>query len=298
MNMSDAEKYAANLDCWTGPVELTRIDGGISNDNFLANDNGKKYMVRINGDVLEHGVLRANDYACHRAAAAVGIAPKIHHFAPRALVVDYVESRTLSEDDIRGDGKETAMLERILDLILRTHRDAYRQIRGPVCAFWPFRICRDYAFFLEENNSRMIPELAKIRTHNEALEVAVGPINMVLGHNDFLAANLLDDGNRLWLIDWEHAGFGSPLFDLANLSSNNALSTSQQEWLLEAYFDKPVNDELRARFAAMSAASLLREAMWSMVSEITSSLDFDYVAYSDDFFDRFNKAFNALEDAQ
>lgn len=290
--MLDAEIYAENLDCWGGPVVLSRIEGGLSNDNFLAENNGRKYVVRINGDVPEHGVLRSNDYVCNTAAAAVGIAPAVFHYDTKALVVDYVESKTLNEEDVRDD----AMLERILDLMLRTHKDAFRQIRGPVCAFWPFRICRDYTFFLEENDSRMIPVLESIQNRNDQLEAAIGSIDLVLGHNDFMAANLLDDGNRLWLIDWEHAGFGSPIFDLANLSSNNKLGERHREWLLEAYFDKPVTDELRTKFRAMSAASLLREAMWSMVSEITSSLDFDYVAYSDDCFEQFNKAFDIFEE--
>jgi thiamine kinase-like enzyme len=290
--MSDAETYAANLECWSGPVTLKRLDGGISNDNFLVEDSGKKYVVRINGDVPEHGVLRINDYNCNRAAAAVGVAPAVHHHADRALVVDYVESKTLTEEDVRED----AMLERVLDLIKRTHIDAFRNARGPICAFWPFRVCRDYAFFLEDNNSRMIPELLQLRQRNEELEAAVGPVDLVLGHNDLLAANLLDAGDRLWLIDWEHAGFTSPLFDLANLASNNALTPNQQEWLLEAYFDKSLNDELRHRFHAMSAASLLREAMWSMVSELQSSIDFDYVSYSNDFYGRFNQAYDTLKD--
>ena len=44
---------------------------------------------------------------------------------------------------------------------------------------------------------------------------AVGPIDLVFGHNDLLPANLLDDGSRMWLVDWDYAGWNSPLFDLA-----------------------------------------------------------------------------------
>ncbi len=288
--MVNAETYAASLNCWSGPVTLTRLGGGISNDNFLVKDAASQYVARINGDVPEHGVLRINDFNCNRAAAAVGVAPDVFHYDPRALIVNYVESKTLTEDDVRSDKN----LERILDLVKRTHHDAFRCARGPIAAFWPFRVCRDYAFFLEDNNSRMISELATLRQRNEDLEAAVGQIDLVLGHNDLLAANFLDAGDRLWLIDWEHAGFTSPLFDLANLASNNALTPTQQEWLLEAYFDKPVTDEVRYHFQAMSAASLLREAMWSMVSEIQSNVDFDYVSYSDDFYGRFNQAYGTL----
>ncbi|MFK5980091.1 MAG: hypothetical protein QM488_14515 [Rhizobiaceae bacterium] len=160
---SEAETYVKNLDCWNGLLTLSRIDGGLSNDNFLAENNDKKYVVRINGDVPEHGVLRSNDNVCNTAAAAVGIAPAVFHYDARALVVDYVESQTLNEENVRND----AMLERILDLMLRTHKDAFRQIRGPVCAFWPFRICRDYASFLEGHNSWMIPKLETIRNRND-----------------------------------------------------------------------------------------------------------------------------------
>ena len=70
-------------------------------------------------------------------------------------------------------------------------------------------------------------EVDRLRAANEQVEKIVGPVDMVLGYNDLLAADLIEDGERLWLIDSEHAGLTSPLFDLANLSSNNVLSNSQ-----------------------------------------------------------------------
>ena len=81
-------------------------------------------------------------------------------------------------------------------------------------------------------------------------------------------------------MDWEYAGFNSPLFDLGGLASNSELSPEQTEQVLSLYFDRSVDDQLRRRAAAMTAASLLRETMWSMVSEIYSTVDFDYGAYT------------------
>ena len=95
-----------------------------------------------------------------------------------------------------------------------------------------------------------------------------------------MSGNFLDDGQRLWLIDFDYAGFNSPLFDLGGLASNNGLDAEQEDWLLESYFEASVSDELRHRYCAMKCASLLRETMWSMVSEITSRIDFDYAAYT------------------
>ena len=286
--MDSAEETAAQLPCWLGPVRPIRLKGGISNENFLVDDHGRKFVVKINGDVPEHGVWRANDIVCNRAAA--GVAPEVHHSEAEAIVVAYVNGRTLNVADVRDDGN----LARFLTIVRRTHNDAYREIRGPVCGFWPFRVCRGYALFLDQNGGRMKGEVDRLRAANEQLEKIVGPVDMVLGHNDLLAANLIDDGEHLWLIDWEHAGLTSPLFDLANLSSNNVLSNSQERWFLETYFERTADEQLLRRFQAMKCSSLLREAMWNMVSELTSTLDFDYVAYPDQFLGRFEGQFGRL----
>ena len=132
------------------------------------------------------------------------------------------------------------------------------------------------------------------RRWSRQLQKAVGPIDVVFGHNDLLPANLLDDGDRLWLIDWDYAGFNSPLFDLGGLASNNGLSEAQERWLLETYFDTALTDALWHRYQAMKCASLLREIMWSMVSEIHSALDFDFVAYTRENLTRFDAAFDAF----
>ncbi len=116
----------------------------------------------------------------------------------------------------------------------------------------------------------------------------------MFGHNDLLAANLIDDGRRLWLIDWEYGAFNSPLFDLGGLASNNEFAPEQEDWLLDAYFGAPATTDLRRRYAAMRCASLLREAMWSMVSERHLTVDFDYQTYTAENLRRFEAAYAAL----
>ena len=92
------------------------------------------------------------------------------------------------------------------------------------------------------------------------------PLPIVFGHHDLLPGNFLDDGKRLWLIDWEYGGFGTSMFDLANLAANGTFSRADERLLLETYFGQPVSDELQRTFDAMKVASALREAMWAMVS--------------------------------
>ena len=88
-----------------------------------------------------------------------------------------------------------------------------------------------------------------------------------------------------------YAGFNSPLFDLANFVSNSEFSEKLEQELLELYFEKTISADLWKRYFAMKFVSLLREAMWSMVSEIHSRLDFDYVKYTTDNLERFEKTF-------
>src|SRR3546814_1256007 len=71
--------------------------------------------------------------------------------------------------------------------------------------------------------------------------------------------------------------------------------SGQEDWLLEAYFERPVDDALRRRYQAMKCASLLRETLWSMVSEIHSDIDFDYPAYTAENLARFQAAVRSEE---
>ena len=250
-------------------------------------------MVRIGEDFEVHNVLRRFELAASRAAHAAGIAPAVVHAEPGAMVFAYVEGRTLAPEDVR----DPAMLARIVPLVRACHREipsisaARRRSSGSSrwCATMPAR--------LREDDSRMVPELPRLMAAAERLEDAVGPIELVFGHNDLLAANLIDDGARLWLVDWEYGGFNSPLFDLGGLASNNELSAAQEAWLLEALFRGAADRRARRRYAAMKCASLLREAMWSMVSELHLKVDFDYVAYTTENLARFERAYAALCEA-
>lgn len=276
MTPSEALVRAAALSCWTAPGEPRLLDGGITNFNVRIEDRGRAYVVRIGEDIPVHGVLRFNELAISRAAHAAGIAPAVHHAEPGILVLEFVDARPLREIDVR----EPAILPRIVDLVRQCHREVSRHLRGPILTFWVFHVLRDYAATLRVDGSRHVGRLADLMHIAARLEEAVGPIDLVLGHNDLLPANILDDGERLWLIDWEYGGFNSPLFDLGGLATNNGLGPEQERDMLERYFETPVDRTLWRRYTAMKCASLMRETMWSMISEIHSEIDFDYQAYT------------------
>ena len=254
----------------------------------MVEDGGRRFVVRVGDDIPVHGVMRFNELAASRAAFQAGLSPEVVHHQPGALVMRYIDGRTLTAELVR----RRPMLERILPLIRRCHRDIPRHYRGPAPIFWVFQVLRDYAHTLREAGTPY--DLAPLTEAAHRLEAATGPVEIVFGHNDLLPANLIDDGRRLWLVDWEYAGFNTPLFDLGGLASNAGMTPPEREALLAAYYRRDPDAGLLRQAAALTAASLLRETMWSMVSELHSTLDFDYPAYTALNRARFEAAYEAF----
>ncbi|MEY3307099.1 MAG: hypothetical protein RLZZ413_1137 [Pseudomonadota bacterium] len=264
------------LPIWQGEVRAVPLGGGITNINFVASDDRGPVVVRIGDDIPVHQILRFNELSASRAAHAAGISPAVLYHEPGALVIEFLHARTLAAADFA----EESMLDQALALVARAHRDIPTFLRGPVLAFWVFHVIRDYAGTLRDRASPYAALLPDLLREAAALEAAVGPVDIVFGHNDLLPANFMHDGTRLWLIDWDYAGFNSPLFDLGGLAANNGLTPGQEARMLETYFDRPAEAVLWRRYLAMKAASALRETLWSMVSEIVSDLEFDFATYT------------------
>lgn len=288
MSTANPIERLQSLPCWTGEITIAPLDGGITNVNFRVDDASGSYVARLGNDIPEHQVMRFNELACARAAHAAGISPALVYAVPEITVIEFIESRTLTPEDVRTPD----MLPRVIDLMKTFHRDAPKHLRGPALIFWVFHVIRDYSATLEERGYKDLALVRDLVRIGNELEIAAGPFDMVLGHNDLLAANLLDDGSRLWLIDFDYAGFNSPLFDLGGLASNNGLSELLETQMLETYFEAPVTGDLLQRYGAMKCASLLRETMWSMVSQHTSQLDFDYESYTNENLARFRATYD------
>jgi thiamine kinase-like enzyme len=279
------------LGIWKGPIEITPIAGGITNRNYLVRDRVRRHVVRLGEDIPIHHISRQNELAASRAAHAAGLSPAVLHHAPGVLVLEFIEAKALSAHDLQN--AETLL--RVIPLVRACHDDIARQFRGPAAIFWVFHVIRDYIANLAAAGSSYRSLLPGFLEKAEALEAAAGPFEIAFGHNDMLAANILDDGKRLWLIDWDYAGFNTPLFDLGGLASNNELEQSAERSMLEAYYQTPLTPDLWRRYSAMKCASLLRETLWSMVSEIHSTIDFDYAGYTAENRARFERAYNAFE---
>ena len=290
--MNEAIQRAEALPCFKAPTEITPLGGGITNVNLKVTDDGSAYVVRLGADIPEHGVMRWNELALSRAAHALGVAPRVVHSEPGVLVLDFIEARTFAEDDVRSPNN----LPRIVDLIAKTHRGLGAHLTEPVLAFWPYQVNRTYVTRLLAENSAHAAKLPELMAEQDKLIAATGPVDLVIGHNDLLAANIMDDGARLWLIDWEYGGFNSPLFDLAGLAGNNGLTETQERDMLSQYFETDPESHWRS-YQAMKCASLMRETLWSMMSEIHSEIDFDYAGYTAENLARLHAALTDFHNA-
>ena len=294
MTQEDLQQRIKALPCWQSAVTPEPLAGGITNVNYSVDDNGRRYVVRIGGDIPVHHIMRFNELAANRAAAALGISPAVVYTEPGVMVLEFVAGQVFGEADVRAPKN----LARIVAILQVLHHQVPHQLRGPALVFWVFQVLRDYANTLRAQDSPHLDKLPRLLEIGADLETRVGPVTIVFSHNDLLPANFIDAGDKLWLIDFDYAGFNSPLFDLANLASNNQLSEPQERQLLEAYFETAVSDARWTAYGAMKCASLLREVLWSMVSEVHSGLDFDYGAYTQENLARFEQTYATYRDAE
>jgi thiamine kinase-like enzyme len=255
---------------WPGqPVKVETLGGGITNHNFKVVVDGDVLVLRIGGkDTGLLGIDREHEHEAALMAARLGVGPEVVRFADGVLVTRFVEGEVG-----RADPAAVGIL------LKRLHG-------APAVAgrFDSFRVVEAYAA-TATGHGRSLPDPYGT-AHELACQIearrAAAPV--VTCHNDLLAANFIDDGERIWIVDWEYAGMGDPFFDLANFAVNNGLDEEGERALLEAYGSTDTRALTLMRFM-----SDFREAMWGVVQQAISELDFDFVSYADEHFERLRR---------
>ena len=267
---------------WDGlEPEVTPITIGITNRNFRVDIGGESFVVRLSGkdtDLL--GIDRAAENEAASAAARAGVAPEVFAYLPErsALITRFVQGSHIPEEDLER--------EDVLGAVVRSVKAIHA---GPAIpsSFPVFRIVEDYRAIAEARGVTVPTAFDEV--HAKAADIerafAAQPLTDRPCHNDLLNANFLLDGDHVWIVDYEYGGMGDLFFDLGNLSINNGLSPDAQELLLRLYFGD-VTDAHRARLQLMRIMSDFREAMWGVVQQAISTLDFDYVDYAGRHFAR------------
>jgi aminoglycoside phosphotransferase (APT) family kinase protein len=247
-NVRSALAAAFGSDC-IGAV--TPVTGGITTaSTFRLDARGRRYLLRVEG---EPSPLRnPHQYVSMRIATEAGMAPAIHYLdeAARIVVIDFIEQQPLKT----YPGGPRALARALGELFSRLQATPvfpyYVNYADIVARL--FAHVRRIGLFAA---GLLDPHLERLERLRE--EYGAGLAGLVSSHNDPVPANILFDGRRLWLIDWESAYRSDPLVDAAIVSDHFARSQELEDVLLEAWFGRAPDEALRARLAPVRALTRL-----------------------------------------
>ena len=282
------EQVIAAIPAWAGrAVDAEAIAAGLTNANWKVTVDGTPHFVRIPGaatDLL--AVDRANERHNTRAAATAGVGPPVLHELPEwdVFVLAWVDARTMSIETLGAPGIPARVAE------------ALRQLHaGPRFRddFDMFRTTERYLRVVDER-AIMIPNGYRDRLDRlPRIEAALGvrPLPTVPCHNDLLAENYLDDGERLWLVDYEYSGNNDPTFELGNTCQEQGWEEARIRELCAAYFGE-VTDALLARMRLQMIMSDVGWTLWAAIQAAISTIEYDFFGWAEE---RWARAQTALD---
>jgi thiamine kinase-like enzyme len=253
------------------PRTVTELPGGLTNRNYKVTAGAACCVVRVSpggADLLS--INRRHEYLNSVAAAEAGVGAPVIDYLPeeQVLVVGYIDGVTLTDESFAVPGT----LQRVAESCRRLHA-------GPRFGndFNMFEIQRGYLDIATERGFRLPDGYLDFQPQAEQIRraLAVADEGTVPCNNDLLAANFIDDGQQVWLIDYEYSGNNDPCFELGNIWSECHLSLEALAELVTAYYGRPRPSRL-ARAQLQGLMSRYGWTLWSCIQAATSSIDFDF----------------------
>jgi len=286
--MRRADEAVARISLWRGKdVKVTSLSGGLTNENYLVETGGERYVMRIPGASTELlSIDRVNEVHNARAAASTGIGPAVLEHVPQAdvMVLEFISGPTMSAKTLQT----ASMVRRMAESFKRLHA-APRFLKD----FDMFRLIEDYLRIVDQHKVPIptdyrawLPRLGDIER-----AVRVGSLPSVPCHNDLLCENFIDDGQWLRVVDYELSGNNDACFDLGNTAQEASLDDDLRAVLCEAYFGRLDRKQL-ARMNLFALMSDIGWTLWGAIQARISTLDFDFTDY---YTTRWNRALAVLE---
>jgi thiamine kinase-like enzyme len=257
------------------------LGGGITNHNYTVYIGKEEYVVRIPGAGTEIFINRENELDCSIKTGNAGIAPKvIHHLKPEHVtVVQFIRGETLKTSRIAGDDN---LIKRIVNSIRTLHEKVVFK-----STFDPFETVRNYMHYVKLYSVPLPDDIEWMFKVAERIEMAMQreKPRSTACHNDYLSENFLDDGEKIWIIDWEYGGMGDPYFDLGDFAVEHPFTREQEELIIKEYCGEMKKRRLY-RMLLLKIVSDLWWGVWAMIQSKISKIDFDFCSYAHARFER------------
>jgi len=255
-------------------VNVSPLSGGLTNENYLVEAGGERYVMRIPGASTELlSIDRANEVHNTMAAAETGIGPRVLEYLPEldVMVLEFIPGATMSAETLQS----VHMARRMAESFRRLH-SARRFLQD----FDMFRLIETYLRIVDEHHVTIprgyrdrLPVVAEIER-----AVSVHALPAVSCHNDLLCENFIDDETSLRVVDYELSGNNDPCFDLGNTAQEAIFGDDLREILCEAYFGRPDPRQL-ARMNLFALMSDIGWTLWGAIQARISTIDYDFAGY-------------------
>jgi thiamine kinase-like enzyme len=253
------------------PRQISELSGGLTNRNYKVVTPNGTFVVRLSPKGAELlAINRDNEYRNSVSAANAGVGAPVVAYLPSnsVMIVGFINGVTFTDESFSIPGNIT----RVAESCRRLH-SGERFVND----FNMFEIQRDYlalvqdrGFRLPDNYLDFLPAVDQIRKALSVRDEGAVPCN-----NDLLAGNFVDDGQKIWLIDYEYSGNNDACFELGNIWSECHLTLDQLDELIAAYYGAPLRNKI-ARAQLQGLMSKYGWTMWASIQQATSALDFDF----------------------
>jgi thiamine kinase-like enzyme len=289
--MSIIEEAVSNIEDWKGQeISIQPLSGGLTNTNFRVVVDGTPYFIRVPGESTELlAIDRKNEVYNTKAAAEAGVAPPVLYHLPDydVMVLKFLDGKTMSKESLNEPGMPTRMAQAVRRLHVgpRFYSD-FNMFR---LTEYYLNLCKERDIKIPDGYQERMPTVARIEKAMSARPLPTVPCN-----NDLLAENYIDDGNQLWLIDYEYSGNNDPTFELGNTCQEMQFDDAQIEEVCAAYF----GDVTAQKIGRMKLNMIMSDVgwgLWAAIQAKISTIDFDFWGWS---MDRWGRAVEKMDSSE
>jgi thiamine kinase-like enzyme len=266
-----------------GGYAVTRL-GGLTNLVFRIGVDHGAYVLRLPGKGTEEYIDREVELHNAIVAADAGVSAELIFARAETglMLTRCIENIVTMTPETFGTRIGAA--GRAGDALCRLHGcgQAFES------RFELFSMIDEYLAILKAKNSELPPGyvdvVAAAQPARQAL--AAHPARLAPCHCDPLCENFLDDGQRMWIVDWEYSGMNDPLWDLGDLSVEAGLTPAQDMEMMRAYFGGEPTEAQMGRMTVYKAMCDLLWTLWGLIQHAESNPAEDFWTYAIGRFER------------